>query len=91
MRRKIKTVMEQMNAEKPDDVLADLERKHGCAAPAGSARAWQCNLGNGQWDHDWQEKHDDSGGVDGGPSDQWSWRECRVCGEIEAPNVKDQP
>jgi len=29
MRRKIKTVMEQMNAEKPDDVLADLERKHG--------------------------------------------------------------
>ncbi len=33
MRRKIKTVMEQMNAEKPDDVLADLERKHGCAAP----------------------------------------------------------
>jgi hypothetical protein len=37
MRRKIKTVMEQMNAEKPDDVLADLERKHGCAAPSGSA------------------------------------------------------
>ena len=37
MRRKIKTVMEQMNAEKPDDVLADLERKHGCAAPTGSA------------------------------------------------------
>ena len=32
MRRKIKTVMEQMNAEKPDDVLADLERKHGCAS-----------------------------------------------------------
>lgn len=24
-----KTVMDQMNAEKPDDVLADLEAKHG--------------------------------------------------------------
>lgn len=29
MRRKTKTVMEQMNAEKPDNVLADLEAKHG--------------------------------------------------------------
>lgn len=39
-------------------------------------------------DHDWQEKHDDSGQVDGGPGDHWSWRECRVCGAIEgeAPN-----
>ena len=24
-----KTVIEQMNAEKPDDVIADLEAKHG--------------------------------------------------------------
>lgn len=62
------------------------------AAPAGSARAWQCNLGNGQWDHDWQEKHDDAGQVDGGPGDHWSWRECRVCGAIEgeAPNARTQ-
>ena len=37
-------------------------------------------------DHDWQEKHDDAGQVDGGPGDHWTWRECRVCGEIESPN-----
>ncbi len=29
MRMRTKTVMEQMNSEKPDDVLADLEAKHG--------------------------------------------------------------
>lgn len=29
MRIKLKTVMDQMDAEKPDDVLADLEAKHG--------------------------------------------------------------
>lgn len=29
MRIKTKTVMDQMNAEKPDDVLAGLEAKHG--------------------------------------------------------------
>jgi len=34
-------------------------------------------------DHDWQEKHDDSGEVDGIPGDHWSWRECRKCGQIE--------
>lgn len=34
-----KTVMEQMNAEKPDDVLADLEAKHGRPPVTGSALA----------------------------------------------------
>jgi hypothetical protein len=58
----------------------------GSLEPVGSARAWQCDLGNGEWDHDWQEKHDSSGELDGGPGDHWSWRECRVCGETEAPN-----
>ena len=60
------------------------------AEARGSARAWQCNLGNGEWDHDWQEKHDDAGEVDGIPGDHWSWRECRVCGAIEgeAPNAE---
>ncbi len=29
--------MDQMNAEKPDDVLADLEAKHGSRAAPGSA------------------------------------------------------
>ena len=68
----------------------ETEQISGAASPAphGSARAWQCNLGNGQWDHDWQEKHDDAGDVDGIPGDRWSWRECRACGEIEAPNAK---
>ena len=50
--------------------------------------AWVCDLGNGQWDHDWQEKHDSSGEVDGGPGDHWTWRECRACGKIETPNAK---
>jgi hypothetical protein len=45
---------------------------------------WKCDLGNGEWDHDWQEKHDSSGEVDGGSGDHWSWRECQVCGEIES-------
>lgn len=36
MRLKSKTVMDQMNADKPDDVLADLEAKHGSSAPTGS-------------------------------------------------------
>lgn len=38
MRMRTKTVMEQMNAEKPDDVLADLEAKHGRSpAPCSAA------------------------------------------------------
>lgn len=36
MRIKSKIVMDQMNAEKPDDVLSDLEAKHGSSAPSGS-------------------------------------------------------
>jgi hypothetical protein len=44
---------------------------------------WQCDLGNGEWDHDWIERHDSSGEVDGGPGEHWSWRECRVCGARE--------
>ena len=53
------------------------------AATAGSA--WNCDLGNGEWDHDWAERHDDAGEVDGIPGDQWSWRECGVCGAVETP------
>lgn len=44
---------------------------------------WQCDLGNGEFDHDWVEKHDSAGEVDGGPGNHWSWFECRVCGEVE--------
>lgn len=36
MRMRTKTVMDQMNAEKADDVLADLEAKHGSLATTGS-------------------------------------------------------
>jgi hypothetical protein len=62
----------------------------GSLKPVGSVRAWQCDLGNGELDHDWQEKHDSSGELDGGPGDHWSWRECRVCGQIETPNDRGQ-
>jgi hypothetical protein len=50
------------------------------------ARVWKCDLGNGEWDHDWKETNDDAGQVDGGPGFHWTQRECRVCGEIESPN-----
>ncbi len=46
-------------------------------------RGWKCDLGNGEWDHDWKEIHDSSGEVDGWPGDHWTQRECRVCGLIE--------
>jgi hypothetical protein len=39
MRIKSKTMMDRMNAEKPDDVLADLETKHSCAPVTSSAEA----------------------------------------------------
>ena len=45
MRIRTKTVMEQMNAEKADDVLADLEAKHGLSPAPGSAATctnWKC-------------------------------------------------
>lgn len=68
--------------------LNERERRSGAAG--SSARSWKCDMGNGEWDHDWQERHDDAGEVDGIPGDHWSWRECRVCGAIEgeAPNEK---
>ncbi len=44
---------------------------------------WQCDLGDEGMDHDWEEKSDDAGEVDGIPGQSWSWRECRVCGAEE--------
>lgn len=44
---------------------------------------WRCDLGNGERDHDWQEIHETSGGVDGGPGDEWTTKTCRVCGFIQ--------
>jgi hypothetical protein len=44
---------------------------------------WQCDLGDEGADHDWVEKQDSYGEVDGAPGHTWSWRECRVCGEVE--------
>lgn len=44
---------------------------------------WQCDLGDEGYDHDWQEKSDSSGEVDGCPGDHQEWRECRVCGAVE--------
>lgn len=42
MRHKAKTPMDHLNTEKPDDVLADLEAKHGSRAAHGSvADQWQ--------------------------------------------------
>jgi hypothetical protein len=41
---------------------------------------WQCDHGDEGMDHDWRERSDDAGEVDGIPGDRWAWRECRVCG-----------
>lgn len=49
---------------------------------------WQCDLGNGEWDHDWKEIHDSSGELGGGPGQQWTYRECRVCGAIDSQETK---
>lgn len=54
-------------------------------------KPWQCDLLNGLWDHDWVEKSDYVGGPDGGPIDEWRWRECRVCGEIYEPIPNMEP
>lgn len=62
-----------------------LDRQHRVMYPPKD-QGWKCDLGNGQWDHDWQEMHDSAGEVDGGPGDHWAWRECRECGAIESPN-----
>lgn len=44
------------------------------------ASSWICDLGNGEWDHHWEEHHDSSGELDGHPGQHWSWRECKECG-----------
>lgn len=51
------------------------------------AAAWQCDLGDGEWDHDWKETHESSGELDGAPGEQWSTTECRVCGAVKPHNA----
>lgn len=48
---KSKTVMDQMNAEKPDDVLADLEAKHG-RSPAPCSAFLPCPFCGGDAESD---------------------------------------
>ncbi len=45
------------------------------------AKKWQCDLGNGEFDHDWEVVHDWEGdpGVIGGTQDICYLR-CRACG-----------
>lgn len=51
-----------------------------------------CDLGDGEWDHDWEEKYDDVGECDGHPGQEWRWRECRACGitkdEFKKQNIE---
>ena len=63
-----------------DTGMAKPEAKPPLSPAACSA--WQCDLGNGEWDHDWQEKTESFGELDGGPGDHWTWHECRVCGKV---------
>lgn len=44
-------------------------------------KKWECDLGNGEFDHDWEVIHDWEGdpGVIGGTQDICYLR-CRVCG-----------
>lgn len=82
--------IKQLEAEQAADakrlaVVKQLTPKEKLALDKLRKPAWKCDLGNGEWDHDWEEKHESSGEVDGGPGDHWTWRECKVCGEIEKP------
>ena len=63
MRMKTKTVMDQMNAEKPDDVLNDLEAKHGSRATNGSEAWIRCSDKLPPPDTDVETKIDDGKGV----------------------------
>ncbi len=53
---------------------------------------WQCDLGNGEFDHDWEYKQDTIGdyGVIGGTYTE-CWMECRVCGATKEANDSDIP
>lgn len=51
--------------------------------PVGCSAGWVCDQGDGTFDHDWEEKSDSSGEIDGGSGDDWKWSECRACGITE--------
>lgn len=91
MRIKSKTVMDQMNAEKPDDVLAGLEAKHGCAASDGSALPSHCEKHpTAMVRHSWNESHYILNGM---PSGEGIKSEhayvCAECGRpLAEPNAK---
>lgn len=53
-------------------------------------KGWQCDLGNGEFDHDWQESHETSGEVDGGRGDEWTTRTCRACGACGVIQENDE-
>ncbi|MGJ8677221.1 MAG: hypothetical protein ACSHX0_06870 [Akkermansiaceae bacterium] len=61
------------------------------ALGAVTCYAWQCNLGDEGWDHDWEEKHDSTGELDGHSGQEWQWRECRVCGITEEEFLEHNP
>jgi hypothetical protein len=49
------------------------------------SEGWQCDLGNGEFDHDWEWRSDWYGdpGVINGTADCSAWH-CRVCGAVDA-------
>jgi len=56
-------------------------RNVGLSAGLEAKPGWQCDLGNGEWDHDWQVIADWYGDPDviNGTAD-CSFLRCRVCG-----------
>lgn len=63
--------------------------------PVVRAQGWKCDLGNGQYDHDWQYRHDWGGdpNVPNGTFECGYWV-CRACGaedqERPAPQYDDE-
>lgn len=51
---------------------------------------WQCDLGNGEYDHDWEFHSDTIGdfGIIGGTYTE-QWLECAVCGATKAADRDD--
>jgi hypothetical protein len=51
---------------------------------------WQCDMGDEGFDHDWTDKRESYGELDGAAGNEWAFRECRVCGTQEDPTPDTQ-
>jgi hypothetical protein len=48
---------------------------------------WECDLGNGEFDHDWEYDHDSAG--DGSHTVHFGCKRCTICGHSEEMDDDD--